>query len=107
MAIRVVIVPLLERPKVVPDSTIRAGAQQHELAPVLETIMNRMGDERNTFLMIQPSDIANDRFKNFLKPKSLPQRFLVLIFAVQRFNAILARYVPIGFRVPNIIVDSI
>src|SRR5437773_6855338 len=89
------------------DSGIRTGAEEDELAAVVETIMNGVSDERHTLLVVEPAHVADQRLENVLQPKPLPQGVFVRVLIVQGFNPILAGNVAIGFRVPNIIIDAV
>ena len=79
VTVGVVVVMLLEAPEMLPDAAVRAGSQEHELAAVLQAVMDGVGDQRHAFLLIQPADVADDGLERILQPEPLPQRPLVLV----------------------------
>src|SRR5256885_8122089 len=89
------------------NPAIGTGAQQQELDSLLQANMERMGDERYAFLMIQPADIANNRLEFLPQPKALTQRFFIFVFIIKSFDPVLARDMPVNFRVPMIVIDSV
>ncbi len=107
VTVGVVVVMLLEVPEMVPDAAVRAGSQQHELAAVLQAVMDGVGDERHAFLLIQPADVADDGLEHIPQPEPLPQRLLVLVLVVEGVDAVLARDVAVDFRVPDLVIDAI
>ncbi len=107
VAVGVVVVMLLEVPEMLPDAAIRAGSQQHELRAVLQAVMDGVGDERHAFLLVQPADVADDGLERIPQPEPLPQRLLVLVFVVERVDAVLARDVAVDLRVPDLVINAI
>src|ERR1035437_7877384 len=107
MTVGIVVVMLLETPEMVPDATVRAGSQEHELAAVLQAVMDGVGDERHALLLIQPADVADDGPERIPQPKPLPQRLLVLVLVVERVDAVLTRDMAVDLRVPDLVIDAI
>src|SRR6185369_5988326 len=86
---------------------IRTGAQQDELAAVVQAIMNRVCDERNALLMVEPADVADDGLERILQPEPLAQRSFVLELLVQRFDSVADGDVRIKLRIPDIVIYAI
>src|SRR4026207_2183376 len=104
MAVRMVIVLLFECPEMMSQPTVGTGPQQNELAAIMDTIMNCMGDQRHAFLMIEPPDITNDRPEHVPQPKALAQSRFVLVLVVERSDPVLTSNIAIGFGVPKVVI---
>src|ERR1039458_6118076 len=107
VTVGVVVVMLLEVPEMVPDAAVRAGSQEHELAAVLQAVMDGVGDERHAFLLIQPANVTDDGPERIPQPEPLPQRLLVLVLVVEAVDAVSARDMPVNFRVPDLVINAI
>ena len=75
---------------------VRRRAEQHKLTTVVEAVMDGVCDERQTLLMIEPPNIANDGTQHVASQKRFSAG-LVREFVVQRVDAVFARDVVVRF----------
>ena len=61
VAVGVVVEPLLQLPEVLVDAVLGARAEQHELRVVLQRVEQRVADQVQALLRVEPPDIAQDR----------------------------------------------
>src|SRR6187399_1595140 len=98
---------MLQPPELVGHSSISRRAQQNELAALTEAVVRGMSDKGQTFLMVKPADVTDDGFVGVAQPEALSQGGLVRILFIQAAGVVFAGDVPVGFRIPNFVIESI
>ena len=107
MAVWIVVELVLETPELSVRRRLRAWSDENELRTVPQRIKQRIADEMNPLLAVEPANVGDDRLVAVAQPQALPQRPLVVVFEVERVEAIATRDERVDFGIPCVVVDTV
>src|SRR5271157_2490001 len=108
VTILVVFEVILEMPEMAIDAVVVVGVtDKHELAAAGQGVKEGMVDQVHALLLVQPAHVRYDRAAGLAQPEPVPERLLVLLFALDGVGRITGRQERVFLGVPCVVVDTV